>query len=186
MDTNTEIWKDIEDYVGLYQVSNRGNIRRVDRGIKGVCENKVIAINIQKNTGYLYVTLSKKGISKKYLLHRIIAKAFIENPNNYPCINHKDETRTNNNLDNLEWCTHKYNSNYGTNTKRAKEHYDRNIVWKKHSKSVDQYDMKLNYIKTWDRASEIANHYKVACNNIYRVITGSQKSACGFIWKYTI
>lgn len=116
----TEIWKDIKGYEGLYQVSNLGKVKSLARFIQrnrvgGRYYPELIlkpTINI-KRYGYLYVHLHKKGVTKVVTVHRLVAEAFISNPNNLPEINHKDENKSNNCVDNLEWCTSKYNANYG-------------------------------------------------------------------------
>ena len=116
-----EIWKPVIGYEGLYEVSSYGRVKslckydsrnrfREERILK-LCANRL---------GYLKVGLSSNNKTKKYLVHRIVAEAFIPNPNNLPIINHRDENPSNNNVDNLEWCTAKYNSNYGTRNDRIR------------------------------------------------------------------
>ena len=131
-----EIWKDIKKYEGIYQISNLGRVKSLSRQKKhsynGVALLKEKILKPQKANGYYFVRLCKDSISKQYLVHRLVASHFLNNPNNYNEINHIDEDKTNNNAINLEWCTHKYNINYGTgnvrrkltelNTKRG-EHY---------------------------------------------------------------
>lgn len=107
-DLDGEEWKDVVGYEGLYQISNLGRI-------KGLKRNK-INNQVLGNKGYYKVHLCKNGKSKYITVHRLVAQAFISNPNNYPCVNHKNETRTNNTVDNLEWCTQKYNCNYGNHS----------------------------------------------------------------------
>lgn len=94
---------------GLYQISNTGKV-------KGLKRNKILKPVIQK--GYLYIHLCKQCKDKAHLLHRLVAKTFIPNPDNLPEVNHKDENKLNNNVENLEWCDSKYNANYGTRNKR--------------------------------------------------------------------
>ena len=118
-----EKWKDISGYEGYYQVSNRGRIRSLDRlvhyrdGRKANYEGKLVAINPRPN-GYLKANLYKNHTMKNVSVHRLVAEAFIPNPEGRPEINHKDEVKTNNDVSNLEWCTSSYNSNYGTAKKR--------------------------------------------------------------------
>ena len=118
-----EIWKPIEGFEGLYEVSNTGKVRGVDRIVKSrwgtdkVWKGKELAHSI-KYDGYHKVTLMKDGISYYFSIHRLVANAFIPNPNNLPCVNHKDENPANNNVDNLEWCDVKYNSNYGNRNEK--------------------------------------------------------------------
>jgi len=99
-DLDGEIWKDLPEYEGLYQVSNKGRIKR---------DNHLIKPIIQK-TGYLCISLCKNGISKTYRVHKLIAKVFIPNPNNYKSINHKNGNKQDNRIENLEWCTQAYNN----------------------------------------------------------------------------
>ena len=107
-----EIWKDINDYEGLYQVSNLGRVKSLSRKYKKrVIQEHIVQPSIAHN-GYLRVGLSKNGIRKYDSIHRLVAKAFIPNPNNYNIVNHKDCNRQNNCVDNLEWCNEKYNINY--------------------------------------------------------------------------
>ena len=101
-----EIWRDIEGYEGLYQVSNLGNIY-------SFYSNKKLSFGID-TSGYRIVTLWKNRKGKTKTIHRLVAETFIFNPNNYPIINHKDENKQNNSVDNLEWCTCQYNINYSS------------------------------------------------------------------------
>ena len=112
-----EIWKDIEGYEGLYQVSNFGRVKSLDRYVlrngnslfvKGIVWSQL------NNRGYLAVRLCNSGKYKNYLVHRLVACAFVENLNNYTEVNHIDENKHNNHFDNLEWCDRKYNVNYGS------------------------------------------------------------------------
>lgn len=113
-----EIWKDIEGYEKLYQISNLGNIKSKSKQRK--CRNnhycnmreQNIKTHKNKHRGYMYVYLSKNGKSKSFLLHRLVAKHFIKNPNNYPVVNHIDYNKENNVYTNLEWCTQKMNVNH--------------------------------------------------------------------------
>lgn len=110
-----EIWKEVPGFEGLYQVSNYGQIRSTPRrGTTG----GIMKGHIDKK-GYINITLRKDGAQYTQKLHRLIAITFIPNPNNYPEVNHKDENKQNNRVDNLEWCTTSYNHEYGTRTVRA-------------------------------------------------------------------
>lgn len=110
-----EIWKDIPGYEGSYQVSNYGRVKRLEH----ITPNNIrlpekISTQFKNQNGYMMVILSKNGEGKQFVVHRLVAQAFLPNPNNLPFVNHKDESRIHNNVENLEWCTAKYNSNYGT------------------------------------------------------------------------
>lgn len=100
-----EEWKPVVGYEGLYEVSNYGDVKSLNTN-KIRCKKK-------DKYGYYCINLSKNGKRKTYFIHQLVARAFIPNPNNYPCVNHIDEKKTNNCVWNLEWCTHKYNNNYG-------------------------------------------------------------------------
>lgn len=120
----TEIWKDIVGYEGLYQVSNLGNVKRL-KGYKGrgkgyIVEEHLIQPSINSR-GYQNVVLCKNGKTKTFTMHRLVAIAFLDNPDNLPQVNHKDENKTNNCVDNLEWCDSVYNNNYGTRNKKCSD-----------------------------------------------------------------
>lgn len=130
MNYENEEWRDIViekngilyDYTGMYQVSNFGRVRSLDRvdsnghKVKG----KILKLKVN-NKGYLYITLHKDGKSKHFTIHRLVATAFIPNPDNLPQVNHKNETKTDNIWTNLEWVTQKYNLNYGTCQEKRSE-----------------------------------------------------------------
>ena len=114
-----EIWKDIEGYEGLYQVSNLGRVKSLERIDRlGRLKPGVILRPKVERGGYLLVGLHKEGKQKMFLVHRLVAHAFIPNPEGLPEINHRDEDKTNNLVDNLEYCDRKYNMNYGTRNER--------------------------------------------------------------------
>lgn len=110
-----EIWKDIEGFEGVYQISNTGRVKRLtDRLGNHIDGGHILKQNVSKRQ-YVTVGLSRKGKhAKTALVHRLVATAFIPNPNNYKEINHKDENKLNNNVENLEWCSREYNMSYGT------------------------------------------------------------------------
>lgn len=121
-----EEWKDIKGYEGYYQVSNLGRVKSLPRlliysdGQKHYYKEKIL--KPQKHyRGYLLVVLCKCGVRCGDVVHRLVAEAFIPNPNNYNEINHIDEDKTNNRVDNLEWCTHIYNINFGTRNERMSD-----------------------------------------------------------------
>lgn len=124
-----EIWKPVKDFEGYYEISNFGrvkslekfnSIRSKDRTVGYMRKERILKPTIVSG-GYLQVKLFKDTKYKNCHIHRLVAKAFIPNPNNLPCINHKDENRTNNNAGNLEWCTYSYNNNYGNRNKKIRE-----------------------------------------------------------------
>ena len=116
------------------------------------------------------------------MLHRIIAQAFIVNPNNYKEINHKDENPSNNSLQNLEWCDKKYNINYGTGNQRRSQ---TEIKTKKGGKRVYQFDLENNLLKIWNNQLEIKKELGISqTNNISNCCNGKRKSAYGYKWRY--
>ena len=113
-----EIWKDIEGYEGLYQVSNKGRIKSLNYRRTG--KERVLSSS-PTSSGYLVVCLYKNKKPKPFLIHRLVAEAFIPNSDNLPEVNHKDENKLNNRVENLEWCDREYNINYGNRNEKASE-----------------------------------------------------------------
>ena len=168
MKKTKETWKPITDYVGLYEVSNKGRVRNVKTG-------KILK-PINNGLGYLFVSLYKNRTEKKHYLHRLVAQAFIQNPNKLPEVNHKDEIRTNNNLDNLEWISHRDNSNYGKHNER---------ISKSMSKPILQFDMKTRFIiATYPSASIASKETGILISSLSKAARGIIKTAGGYGWKY--
>lgn len=148
-----EEWKEIEGYEGLYEVSNLGRVRSIDRVLmqpnkwgfisSNYYKGKILSPKITK-CGYCSINLSKDNKAKMVTVHRLVAKAFIPNPDNLPYVNHKDEVKSNNQAENLEWCTPKYNINYGTGVMRTRM---------KNMKPVIQYDLSGNLIERFESVS---------------------------------
>lgn len=167
-----EQWKDIEGYEGLYQVSSEGRVMNVRNG--------KLKIFYYGTGGYKRVMLWKGNKSKNYPVHRLVAKAFIPNPDNLPQVNHKDECHTNNVVENLEWCTLAYNLSYGTRVKRIIEK-ERNG---KRSKKVYQYTIDGELVDTYPSLAECGrNGYDIA--NVSKVCHGVYKQYKGYKWSYT-
>lgn len=117
-----EIWKDIEGYEGLYQVSNLGRVKSFRGSTKFGKPKELILKPSLINSGYHVVTLYYGNQKKrKFQVHRLVAETFIDNPEHLPCVNHKDENKLNNCVSNLEWCTYQYNNNYGTAKMRMRK-----------------------------------------------------------------
>ena len=183
-----EQWKDIEGYEGLYQVSNLGNVRSLK--FSGGNKVKLLKQNTTKE-GYKRVGLCKNGKRKDYRIHRLVAMTFIPNPDNLPIINHKDEDKTNNNVKNLEWCTYEYNNNYGTRNERAGKNISKSIRGKKGkdasaSKPILMYDKEGNFIRRFDCTRDTNEYFgkKNAYKNVCMCLTGRQKTAYGYVFKY--
>lgn len=181
-----EIWKPIKNYEGLYEVSNCGNVKSLSKKVKVGIKNNEFAIRKERilkqalhRCGYKRVTLSNNKNDKNYYVHRLVAEAFIENPNNYKYVNHKDENKQNNNVNNLEWCSFEYNINYGTRTKRASKN-----MRGKHNKPVYQYDYEGNFIRKWDSFTEIERKLGYNASNICACCKGKYKGMYNHIWKY--
>ncbi|WP_195921980.1 NUMOD4 domain-containing protein [Lactobacillus crispatus] len=164
-----EIWKDIKGYESLYQVSNLGRIKSLPRSTT-IGRIRKLRTN---HSGYLYFSAWKNGKVKMLSVHRLVAQAFIPNPEELPQVNHKDENKKNNKVSNLEWCTAKYNTNYGTGKKRASI---------KESLSVICIDLQGNEIKIFDSITEAKR--QTGANNISAVCKGKLKTSGGFRWKY--
>lgn len=192
-----EVWKDIPKYKGVYQVSNLGRVKSLDRividknGRKRLCKGKILKNNIYIN-GYLYVRLCDKEKNKQFQVHRLVAQAFIPNPNNLPEVNHKDEDKTNNKVSNLEWCTSKYNCNYGTRNKRNSKLISKALKGKfigaknPNAKAVVMYDIQGNKLKEFEMMKD-AGKYLGNPNKakyISDCLRGRYKTAYGYIWKY--
>lgn len=171
----TEIWLPIEGYENLYEVSNLGRVRRLESVVN--CKNGVtrkVSGKILKPgavRGYLRVELSKNDIVRRFLLHRLVATAFIPNPNNLPQVNHRDENKQNNSVENLEWCSAKENINYGTGIKRSSE---------KRSKPV--LCVELNQI--FPSLNEAARQLRLNVGNLGSVLTGRYKTTGGYHFEY--
>lgn len=173
-----EEWRDVVGYEGLYQVSNLGNIKSLSRYIRtsdklgGIRKKKesLLSFDVCKN-GYLRVNLSNNYSTKHFLVHRLVAEAFLPNTQNAPQVNHKDEDKTNNRVSNLEWCDAKYNSNYGERTKKT-------TIAK--LKKVKQYDMQGNFIREFSSFKEASDSIGVS---IYKQDCKEGKSAGGYQWR---
>lgn len=163
----TEIWKDIEEYEGLYQVSNLGRVKRIksDRILKG-CKH----IN-----GYLGVTVYKNSIAYTKYIHRLVADSFIPNTENKPQINHIDENKTNNVISNLEWSTAKENSNHGTRTERSS---------KTQSIPIIATNIKTGESTEFYGSNECARRLGLHKQNISKVLKGERKQTGGYTFKY--
>ena len=165
-----EVWKDIKGYEGLYQVSNLGRVKSLNYNNT----NKEKILKSETLRGYIRYHLFKKNKGKHYFLHRLVAEAFIPNPNNYPIINHIDGNPLNNNIDNLEWCTYKYNAEHALKTGLVNMY---SFVMKdKKTKQV---------IRTFKNLYELQKEMNFSnYAHIYTCCKGKRKSAYGYIWEY--
>lgn len=160
-----ETWKEINNYEGLYWASTDGKVKnRFGRILRPMVEW----------SGYLRLNLCKNGAVKKTAVHRIIAETFIPNPNNLPEVNHKNELKYDNRVENLEWMSSKDNCNYGKRNKLIKE---------KQSKKVYQYDKEGNLIKIWDSTQECAK-YGYNQGHVAACCRGERKTHKNSLWSY--
>lgn len=170
-----ELWKNIQGYEGLYQISNFGRVKSFRKSTKYSCQSEFILKPSVANTGYAQVCLYANGTRKKFLVHRLVAGAFIPNPDNLPQINHKDENRLNNHISNLEWCTPEYNNAYGSAKIRAID---------TRSKPIEQltYDGKVIAVYRSSRiASEITGIKKGTL-----IMAINKHSQCnGYFWRFS-
>lgn len=170
-----EIWKDIPNYEGLYQVSNLGRVKSFRRSTKHYWQDEYILKPAHANNGYCQVTLYDNTVRHKFLVHRLVAEAFIPNPDNLPQVNHKDENPLNNAASNLEWCTAEYNNAYGTAKIRA-------IDTK--SKPLEQYTLDMKLIAIY-RSTRIAAELLGIHNGTLHDAIRKKRPFNGYYWKYS-
>lgn len=179
-----EKWKDIEGYEGLYQISNMGNVRSLDRIIsyKNNCKHrklsgKLMRKNYDSNTCYYKISLCKNGIPSKIFIHRLVAQAFIPNPDNLQVVNHKNSIRTDNCVDNLEWCTVRYNNEHSGGILKAHE---------ANKKPVIQLTKNGDFVTEYESVMDAARKTGIDCSQISGCCKNKKyyKSAGGYIWKF--
>ena len=187
-----EIWKDIKGYEGLYQVSNLGNIKSLNYNHTG---NECILRLRKNNCGYFNVILYKNNKTKSHKVHRLVAEAFIPNPDNLPCVNHKSEIKTQNYVwvnedgtidpekSNLEWCDRSYNVNYGTHNERMLKTRNKR-GGKTAERLIAQITLDGQIIKIWPSIMEAErNGFHRGC--ICLCCQGKLHKHKGFKWQYT-
>lgn len=206
-----EIWKDVVGYEGLYQVSNKGNIRSKDR-LYNTPYLKNVQVVIRKGTsikprpdryGYLTVRLKKNSKGKTFTIHKLVALAFIENVSGKTCIDHINGNRTDNRVENLRWVTIKENQNNPITKKRlseckigAKHHFFGKNLSKEHSQKIGnankngkcsipviQLDLDFNFIKEYPSTNEVERQTGICHGGIWRAIK-NQSTAGGYRWVY--
>lgn len=192
-----EQWADIEGYEGYYQVSSLGRIKSMERYIQdrfGMKSPYRIPPKVLKPkkapNGYMFVHLSKEGKVEPRRIHRMVAEAFIPNPYRLPSVNHKNEDKTDNRVENLEWCTQAYNNEYGTRTQRSQ-------LSQKYRRPVAMYAMDGRLLRTFPTVVEAARYVakeitdmrtsvKIANNNIRAVCQHkpNRHIAYGYLWEF--
>ena len=166
-----ETWKAIADYEGIYEVSDLGRVRSLKYGREKILKPGKAA------GGYLFVKLYKDGKVEQPKIHRLVAEAFIQNPNNLDTVNHKDEVKTNNTVSNLEWMSIRDNNNYGTHNKRVAE---------ANSKQVQMFDKSTGeLLDTFPSTMEAWRVTGIAQSHISSCCLGKLKSAGGYKWRYS-
>jgi len=175
-----EIWKDVVGYEGLYQVSNLGRVKGLERTIQGwgksgyrptKIKGKIMKASHDRG-GYLLVGLSKDGKVKTEKVHRLVLKAFLEQPEGKNQVNHKNEIRDDNRLDNLEWCDSKYNVNYGERVERS-------------YKPIVQMDMNNKIIKIHASVRHAYEYLGKSMNgHISSVCNGKRNDIYGYKWVF--
>ena len=178
-----EIWIDIEGYEGKYQVSNEGRVKALLWKGNGLgCQQKEHFLRQADSRGYKRVGLSKEGIVKFYSVHRLVAKAFIPNPQNKPCIDHINTIRDDNRVENLRWVTHEENSR---NEITVSKHIGLLVNRVDQSKKVYQYDLNGNLVGQFQSISEAGrNGYNIA--HISSCCNGERKTHRDFIWSFSL
>lgn len=159
------MWKDIPNYENLYEINEIGTIRNKKR-------NKIIRTSINEK-GYVKVVLSKDNKQHKTGVHRLVALTFIPNPNNYKEVNHIDENKQNNNINNLEWCSRKQNIEHSIKSGKFK------------ITRVSQFDLNGNKIKEFSSCSQAERETGIPRTHICKCVLGRYgfKTAGGYIWK---
>lgn len=174
-----ERWRWVDGYEGLYMVSDRGRVMSVPKraaksnGYMVGYEGKLLQPAKNKK-GYLIVGLSRDGELRTKAIHRLVAEAFLQNNDDYPCVNHMDEDKTNNHAENLEWCTFEYNNNYGTRNERISAATSRAVQMILDGKVVAEYPSAR---KAHEATGVTPSHVSECCN-------GKRKTANGFEWSY--
>ena len=196
----TEVWKPVKGYENSYEVSNLGNVRSVDRIVeqkakcgstaKHLYKGKLLS-PVHQADGYLTVNLSGKVIG----VHRVVALTFLPNSDGKPYVNHIDGIKTNNRLDNLEWCTPQENTKHAfvhnlvnLNTKKKREQFDncRAKADEKNRKRIAQYDTSGNFIKEYGSIAEASKSTGANVTHISLCAKGKQKTCGNYIWRYVI
>lgn len=175
-----EVWRPVRDFEGLYEVSNLGVVRSLDRMVRckigmRCMKGKVITQSIWGNYIGVCLWINQKG--KHFYVHRLVAEAFVPNPNNLPEVNHKDENKMNNNADNLEWCTHGYNINYGTTLIKMSS---------SRGKAIEQLTIEGKHVATYRsaRQAEKESNGKFKNSVINRAARGIHNVSYGYRWRF--
>lgn len=179
-----EEWRPVKGFEGLYEVSNFGRVRSVDRDMPITAKGKRTGIKhypskmlkLQKwHNGYLAAYLWKDNKGHTLSVHRLVAKAFIPNPDNLPCVNHKDQTPTNNHVSNLEWCTFQYNVTYANAIELRTVQY---------SKPIEQLTLDGQHVAYYKSAFQAEKLKGYDHSYLAQAARGKRKTAYGYQWRY--
>ena len=171
-----ETWKNIKGYEGLYQVSNTGRVKSL--GNRKTRKEKLKSTRNDTN-GYEKVDLCKNGKIKTFYIHRLVAQAFIPNTNKFKEINHKDENSSNNKVENLEWCTRRYNVNYGSRNKKASDTQMGNK-----GKVIKQFNINGDVLGIWKSMRQASKELNINVGNISNCCNNKIKTAGGYKWAF--
>lgn len=194
-----EIWKDVQGYEGRYQVSNFGRVRSL--GIP-YHKGKILKPFFDSKGNYLFIGLHKNKKVEQTYIHRLVAQTFIPNPDNLPQVNHKNEVKTDNSVDNLEWCTCKYNSNYGNAKKNmiisrlSNPNYQKSLKKGQETrnrlgcsgaeKPVLQLNLNGDFIKEWKSTTYAGRELNISRVGISKCCNGVFKQFKGYKWEWKI
>lgn len=185
--TMNEEWRPVKGFEGIYEVSNLGRVRSLDRvltlrnGRTQPIKGRIMKLGLHYK-GYVRLMLSNGGDREhSHFVHRLVAEAFIPNPGDLPEVNHKDQDKGNNRADNLEWCTHKENSRYGDRGARIGAWHLANSPRRV---PINQLDMDGNYLRTFPSQAEAARQVHGSQGTISSVVGRKKKSAYGYKWEY--
>ena len=167
MNVNAEIWLPVVGFEGLYEVSNKGRVRSLFKG-----KNRILSMFAGT---YYNVNLNKRGVHSRSDVHRLVAKAFIPNPDNLPEVNHKNEDKLDNRVENLEWVTHKYNIAYSHNIEKSHD---------KQKKRTEVFDLQGNSFGVYESAREVCRQFGLPQGNVADILRGRGKSIKGYTFKY--
>ena len=175
-----EVWKNIKffekgvlyDYTGIFQVSNYGRIKFLERIDSN---NHLVKEKIKKQRtdkdGYKITTLTYNNVRKDFKVHRLVAYMFLTKQKQFNIVNHKDENKANNHVNNLNWTCNRENINYGKRNKKI-------------SKPINQYDLDGNFIRTWDSIHQVEKTIGYDSSSICKCLKNKTKTSYGYIWKY--
>lgn len=181
----SEVWKAVPGYEGYYEVSDQGRVRSVKRVVEfkdgrvAHYRSRVLSPALSKNYCYYMVMLNRNNVGKKIAIHRLVALAFVPNPNGYNVINHKDENPLNNKAENLEWCTFQYNIAYGTKFERGYK----NGAGSRH-KGIAKYDANGNKLCEWESIRKASVAEGVSTTTIRRFARNEQVQENGYVYKF--